>query len=357
MKILFSGGGTLGPVTPLIAMHETISFAYPEASFVWVGTGDGPERRLVDQAGIPFFEIASGKFRRYISFWNIFDFIRLCRGFIAALFLLTRERPNLCISAGGFVSVPVHWAAWMLGIPTWIHQQDVHVGLANRLMAPIANSITTALEASVSYFSKKKTTWIGNPVRKEIFLGDAALGRKMFGLTKDVPVILVTGGGTGSHRVNEMIVETMEKISDTAQVIHLTGLERSQELAERAEKHFSNYHVYRFFTTEMKDAYAVADIVISRGGFGTIAELAALGKAAILIPKPGHQEENVQFLEQAGAAVFVNETLSDGFLLAREIADLLDHPEKRKGLGEKLKEVLPVAGDERILEIVKKLVK
>lgn len=352
MKILFSGGGTLGPVTPLLAIHETIKEAYPDATFVWVGTKHGPERELVKAAGIQFRVLSSGKLRRYISVWNVVDIFRILFGFFQSLKLMFVENPDLCITAGGFVSVPVHWAAWMFGVPTWVHQQDVRVGLANRLMAPFARMITTALADSTKAFPKKKTFWLGNPVRQHVIDGDKRAALKRFGLTNELPIVFATGGGTGSMRVNQLIVEAVRHLKGRAQVIHLSGKERPQELVERAEKHVPHYRAYQFFTEEMKEAYAAADIVISRGGFGTITEIAALGKPAILIPKLGHQVENVRLLSDAGAVILVDEKTADGNYLAKIIRELLENTARMKRLGGRLRDMMPVAKKEDILHLV-----
>lgn len=357
MKIILSGGYTLGPVTPLLAIHDIIKDKYPEAEFLWIGTKTGPEKELIEKKGIRFKVIASGKIRRYFSIWNLVDLFKIKIGFWQSLKIMWKESPDLCISAGGFVSVPLHWAAWLFGVSTWVHQQDVHVTWSNKIMAPFAKKITTALESSLKDFSKRKTIWLGNPVRKEILSSTKEQGIKKFNLDKNLPTVFATGGGTGSLRVNQLIVEAVQHLKNHAQVIHLTGKERPQELADRAQKHFDYYQVFQFFTDEMKDAYGAADIVISRGGFGTITEIAALGKTAILIPKPGHQDENVDFLNKAEAVILVDEKTSDGNQLAMIIKNLLKDEIKRKQLSQKLQKMLPLAKKEKVLEIVNQLIK
>lgn len=357
MKIIFSGGGTLGPVTPLLAIHDVIKQKYPAAQFIWIGTKRGPERQLVEEKGILFTTLNSGKFRRYLSVWNVIDIFRIVIGFFQSLYLIWQENPSLCISAGGFISVPLHWAAWFFGVPTWIHQQDVEVGLANSLMAPVATRVTTSLEKSLKNFSQKKTEWLGNPVREEILAGSREVGLKRFNLRADQPVLFATGGGTGSMRVNQLIIQAVQHLKGHCQVIHLSGKERPQELVDRAVHLFDYYQVYQFFTTEMKDAYAVADVVISRGGFGTITEIAAWGKPAILVPKPGHQEENVKFLADAGAVISVDERTADGNYLAKTIRELLQDKIKQKQLANQLRKMMPLAHPENILRVVEELIK
>ncbi|OIO18902.1 MAG: hypothetical protein COY69_01590 [Candidatus Magasanikbacteria bacterium CG_4_10_14_0_8_um_filter_32_14] len=355
MKVLFSGGYTLGPVTPLLAIRETIQEKYPEAEFLWIGTKTGPEKKLIKEANIKFISIASGKFRRYFSLFNIFDVIKVIIGFFQSIKILWQENPDMCISAGGFVSVPLHFVAWIFGIPTWVHQQDIKIGLSNRLMAPLARVVTTSVEKNVKHFNKRKTSWLGNPVRQDILQGNKEKARELFHLKSDLPVVFATGGGTGSVKVNQMIVEAIQHLSGFVQMIHLSGKERPQELVERAKKYFSDYQVYQFFTEEMKHAYAIADIVVSRGGFATLSEIAALNKVAIIIPKPGHQEDNVEFLEKNKATILVNEITSNGLYLAKIIRDLLVDKEKQKELATNLQVLLPVAKKHNIIHIIEKL--
>lgn len=356
MKIIFSGGGTLGPVTPLLAMKEMIQEAYPHAEFLWVGTVNGPEKELVEKQGIRFRAITSGKLRRYISIWNFVDIFRLVAGFFQSLIFLWKQNPDVCISAGGFVSVPLHFAAFVLAIPTWIHQQDIQVGLANRLMGPLSTTITVATQNQIKNFSFKKTILLGNPIRRDLFEGNVDRARKLFGITSNLPVVFATGGGTGSLKVNQMVVEALSHLDGVCEVVHLSGKERPHDLTEQAARHSKLYHTYEFFTSEMKDAYALADIIISRGGFGTLTEIAALHKPAILIPKPGHQEGNVIFLTMANAAVMLDERNDNGLVLAGKIKELLQNKKMRYELSQNLFALLPPAKKENVVEILKKVV-
>lgn len=352
MKIVFSGGGTLGPVTPLLAIHEILKEKYPDGQFIWVGTKTGPERKLVEERGIVFMSFSSGKLRRYFSFLNIVDLFKITTGFFESLFFLKKEKPDLCISAGGFVSVPLHWAAWFLRIPAWVHQQDVEIGLSIKLMVPLARVITTALQQNTANFPAVKTRWLGNPIRQFVFSGYRHQAVIDFGLKGNLPVVFATGGGTGSERVNQLVVEAVQHLEGVCEIIHLSGLERSREKSEKVSTQYNHYHHFIFFSEEMKDAYAVADIVISRGGFGTLTEIAALGKPAIIIPKPGHQEENVKFLADAGAIILEDERTCSGVRLASIVKELLKDKQKMTMMGKKLNTLLPIAKKEEILNIV-----
>lgn len=346
----------MGPVVPLLAIAEIYHKHNPQAEFVWVGTENGPEKEIVEQYQIPFFIIISGKLRRYISLWNFFDIFKIIIGFFQSLFLLWHEKPNLVITAGGFVSVPLHFAAFTLGIPAWVHQQDSQAGLANKLMSYPARKITTALRETQKYFPERKTEWIGNPVRdlSVVSINDS---RYKFGIPDDAPVILAMGGGTGSSSINKLVMEALPAWPRDYHIIHLVGKERPRELQENAAKVFPNYHVYKFLKEEIKDAYAIADVVITRAGFATITELAALGKAAILLPMSHtHQEVNAKLLADHQAAVVMDERIADGLKLARTVVDLITYPETRQYLGERLRTVLPPAQPQKVIDIIEQLV-
>ena len=357
MKIVFSGGGTLGPVTPLLAIHEIIKEKYSDGRFIWVGTRKGPEKKLIEEKGIFFVSFSSGKFRRYFSFFNIIDVFKIIVGFFESLIFLKKERPDLCVSAGGFVSVPLHLAAWFLRIPTWVHSQDVEVGLSIKLMAPFASLITTALEKNAGNFSARKSKWLGNPIRSSVLAGDRNFAIAKFGLKGNLPVVFATGGGTGSENVNQAVAEAVQHLNGVCEIIHLSGLERSREMSDKIATQYDYYHNFIFFAGEMKDAYAAADIVVSRGGFGTLTELAALAKPAIIMPKPGHQEANVKFLALAEAIILADERTCSGVQLSSMIKELLKDKKKMESMGKTLNILLPLAKKDDILNIIDFLVK
>lgn len=352
MKIIFSGGGTLGPVTPLLHIYNVYKKEHPEAEFAWVGTKSGPEREVIEKNGIRFYIIGAGKWRRYFSWTNFGDIIRIIVAFFQSLVLVWHEKPDLMISAGGFVSVPLHYAATLLGVPSWIHQQDVRPGLAMKLMAPCADKITTALEPTARLFSPRKTMWLGNPAR-DVSCSNLDEARKFFGFKPEDRVIFALGGGTGSVTVNQMILEALPSWPKEWHIVHLLGKERPGDLSERAAKTFSNYHVYKFFTYEMAYAYALADLVIARAGFGTLTELAALKKCAVIIPMTGtHQEENAHFFSTHEAILELHGQLESGYRLAREVKDLMADEARRSTMGEKLHALLPRANESAIREVM-----
>lgn len=354
MKIIFSGGGTLGPVVPLLAIAQTVQKHEGQVEFLWIGTKTGPERKLVEENGIRYIPIWSGKWRRYFSILNLFDVFKFFVAFFQSLYILWREKPDLLVSAGGYVSVPLHAAGALLAIPEWVHQQDVQIGLANKLMFPFASKVTTALKETEDELKKFKAEWIGNPSRN--LEADPKMARKKFGLPDGVPVFFALGGGTGSTSINQLVVSALPQLNPSWQVIHLVGKERSSELSVKAAEVFPNYHVYEFFTEEMKDAYASADVVLARAGFSTLTELAALKKPAVILPMfDTHQEDNAKYFAEKDGIVLLQRGMNNGLKLSQIFRELVESPEERKRLGEKLNQLLPSAKEEKLIEIINKI--
>jgi UDP-N-acetylglucosamine--N-acetylmuramyl-(pentapeptide) pyrophosphoryl-undecaprenol N-acetylglucosamine transferase len=326
-RILLSGGGTAGSVTPLVALAEQIRRQRHDVEFRFIGTADGPEKVLAQAANIPFETIASGKLRRYWSWKNFSDLGRLWRGYKQAQSIIRSWRPQVAISAGSFVSVPVIWAAHRSGVATLVHQQDVRPGLANRLMAPAADIITVSFKSSAQAFAGRRTKWIGNPVRPEVLAGDKHKARQLFQLPEKRPVLLILGGGTGSSAINTMIGTMAYKLAKQWSIMHVTGPDR-----DFMELHDEHYQRFPFLTWQLPHAMAVADVVVSRAGLGSLSELAALSKAAIFIPLPGsHQEENARIITESMAGIVLDQRVSIESRLAEALERLrLDQPERQQ---------------------------
>lgn len=342
--ILFTGGGTLGPVTPLLAVAAEWRKRDPHVRFTWIGTPNGPEKVLVEAAKIPFVAFSAPKFDRTRWWtWPIAPFA-LVWSCVRAFKILADLEPSLMVSAGAYVSVPFAWAGKCCGVPIWIHQLDVIPGLANKLMAPVAKRISVTWEENVTQYGAKKTIVVGGMIRPFLRFGDAVTARELFGLRKDMPTVLVIGGGTGASRMNEMFATIGPDLTRHANVIHITG--RGKMLA--ALETIGDGYVAREFVGEgMADILAAADLVVCRAGMGTITELVALGKPAILLPLPGHQEANAKALEDRGAVEVLHHLTPQTLLQA--ILRYVENKEKRDALTTKIRAVFPTNGDERIV--------
>lgn len=296
-KIILTGGGTGGSVTPLLALVP--EFKEQGWETIWVGTRTGVEKNIVKNDNVPFYSIFSGKFRRYVSIKNITDPILVFFGFFQSLLLLTRLQADIVMSAGGFVSVPVVWAAWCLQIPVIIHQQDIKPGLANRLMSACASVITVTFEKSLQDY-KRKVVWVGNPVRHEFIKASEAVTEK----PQTLPMLLVLGGGTGSEALNNLVSESLFELTKQFFVVHVTGNKKLEK-----DLIHNNYQSHSFLQAEeMADVMKQATLVITRAGLGTLTELSFLSKPTIIIPMPNsHQEDNAEYFQEKKAAVVVSQ--------------------------------------------------
>jgi len=329
MHIIFTGGGTLGPVTPLIAVMHAIRAKRPDATFAWIGTEDGPEARVVREAGIDFRAIPAGKLRRYMDGRNLTDLVRIMRGVFEARRILKEVDASAVVSAGGFVAVPVAWAARSLGIPVHVHQQDVIPGLANKLTIPVAGSMSVALESSLDNFKKMQPVWTGNPVRSVVATGSRDEAIRVFGLDASVPTILAMGGGTGAARLNELVRGALPALLAHANVIHVAGPGKAE-----GERRAHRYAQEELLTDTLPHALAAADVVVTRAGMGALTELASLGKPVVIVPMAdSHQEANAVAYARASGAPFVAETKTDLATFAKVILDLLADEPRRAAIG------------------------
>lgn len=335
----------------------------PGVEFFWIGTKGGPERHLVEEQGIAFTALVSGKWRRYFSWRNVLAPFLVMAALVQAWRLLGRISPEAVLTAGSFVAVPVVWAAWLRRIPRFVHQQDVQIGLANRLMAKVATKVTVTWPDQAKEFIFHKTVVTGNPVRAEILLGNSARARERYKLEEGVPVVLIVGGGTGAKALNGLAAVAAPSLVEMSQIIHITGRGGKHEatvahLGKTLAAHAERYHVFEFVTSEMPDMLSVVDLVVARAGMGTISELSALGKAALLIPMPGtHQEDNARVCVEAEAAEELPQTALTSEIFVAEIRDLLRKPERRAELGENFKKLLPQGAAGKIVELVLGVVK
>ena len=344
-RILLAGGGSGGSATPVLAVAERLRALAPAAQLLLVGTRDGPERALAAAADVPFAALPAGKLRRYWSAQNLTDPLRVLGGLLLAVRLVRRFRPTVGFGAGGFASVPPLAAAALTGCPIHIHQQDALPGLANRLLTPLARSYSVSLPVTLDRFPDERTVLVGNPVRATVLRGESARAWSRFGLEPDLPLVLVTGGGTGALGLNRLVAEAAPRLTRHCQVVHLTGAGRATPAAEP----LARYRQLEFVTDEMADLLAAARLVVSRAGMGTLAELAALGKPALLVPMPNsHQAANARAFAERQAALVSEQHELDAERLAGIVVELLASPARLDELGARMRQAMPDGADERI---------
>lgn len=344
MHILMSGGGTLGPVTPLLAVAAELRKRDPNVHLSWIGTPNGPERLVVESSRIAFHALAAPKLDRYRRWtWPFMPFFMIV-SCVRALRLLRALKPDAVLSAGGFVSVPVVWMAWLLRVPSWIHQLDILPLLANKLMAPFARRVSVTFEESAKAFPAKKTIAVGGMIRKQLRAGERDVALQRYGFDAALPTVLVIGGGTGAQAINDAMTVIRPDLLHHMNVLHLVG--RGKLTAALEEAH-PNYVALEFLNEGIADAYAAADVVVCRGGLGTIMELAALGKAAIVIPiAEPFQEANARMLEERNAADVLWYLTPQ--ILAQALFRLIDTFDRREELAHNIRTLMPLNGDERI---------
>lgn len=325
----------MGSVMPLVATAEALKKETPKVQFFWFGTFYGIERAfLKERQELKFWPVCSAKLRRYFDWRLLFLPLGLLLGFLESFFLLLFIRPQLVVASGSFVQVPVMPAAWLLRIPILIHQQDVQPGLANLLVKYFATKISVMVPETAKFFPANKTILARNPLRAGLVEINDLRAKKFFNLETNVPVVLVLGGSTGALSLNEQIKTILSDLVEVAQVIHITGR------GKRIYFEHPRYHQYEFLGSEIFDAYAVADVVVSRAGMGVLTELQHFGSPTILVPMRGtHQDANAQYAAAAGAAILLEH--DDVNLLKEKIIGLLFNTEKRLELSKNMREFFP----------------
>lgn len=343
LKIALTGGGTAGHIWPVLDVAEEISKKIKGNDFIYLGSKEGLEAKLVPATNIKFFQVSSGKLRRYWSWQNLIDPVKIMMGFLQARKILKKERPKVLFAKGGYVTVPVVLAARSLKIPIVCHESDSVLGLANRILYRIVQKIMVSFPAH--YYSQKyqkKLFYSGLPVRRNFFRAQKFKGYQVFGLSDRLKTLLVTGGSQGAHFINQMILRICPEILKDFQIIHLTGIldfEQAKNVrANLPEDQKDHYKIYDFLSEEMPEAMAMADLIVSRAGANTLAEIAILAKPSILIPLPlaaaNHQNLNAQIFGENKAAVVLDQQKITPEKLLKTILDLLNHQVLLEQLGE-----------------------
>ena len=325
-KIILTGGGTAGHVTPNIAMIPRLKELGYEISYI--GTYNGIEKKLIEEIGIPYYGISSGKLRRYFDLKNFTDPFRVNKGFGDAKRILKQIKPDVVFSKGGFVTVPVVLMAAHLHIPVVIHESDMTPGLANKIALPKATKICCNFPETKELFSDRASV-TGTPIRQELFNGDKEKAREFCGFTDDKPTLLVVGGSTGSVAINKAIWGCLDELLKEFNVIHLTGKDKlNPDIKDK-----KGYVQYEFIKEQLPDMFALADVVISRAGANAICELLAIRKPNLLIPlskaaSRGDQILNAQSFEKSGYSYVIEEEAVSNETLLTGIREVYSNRDK-----------------------------
>ena len=316
-KIVLTGGGTAGHVTPNLALLPHLQNKGYEISYI--GSYEGIEKKLIADYDIPYYGISTGKLRRYFDPKNFTDPFRVIKGFAEAKKILKEIKPDIVFSKGGFVSVPVVRAAASLKIPCIIHESDMTPGLANKLCIPVAKKVCCNFPETLNHLPEGKAVLTGSPIREELAKGNKLAAYEVCGFTANKPVIMVIGGSLGSMAINKAVREALPTLLHDFQVVHICGKEKIDNLLLTTK----GYHQFEYLKAELKDIFAMADLVISRAGANAICEILALKKPNLLIPLPagssrGDQILNAASFEAQGYSMVISEDdLTKEFLVAK----------------------------------------
>ncbi len=308
-RIVLTGGGTAGHVTPNIALLPSLQEAGYE--IFYIGSYSGIESTLIKQQNIPYYGISTGKLRRYFDWQNFSDPFRVIHGYFQAKKILKKLKPDVIFSKGGFVSVPVARAAGKLHIHTIIHESDMTPGLANRLSIPVADKVCCSFPETVKYLPQDKAVLTGSPIRRELLEGDRSKGLAYLGWEdSSKPTLLVIGGSQGSAVINKALRQDLDLLLKDIRIIHLCGKGNLDNSLEGRE----GYVQLEYVTDELKDLFALADFVLSRAGANSICELLALRKPNLLVPlsaesSRGDQILNADSYQKQGYSLVLKEEL------------------------------------------------
>ncbi len=326
-KIILTGGGTAGHVTPNLALLPRLR--KDGWDIVYIGSKTGIEKELIEGAGVKYCAISSGKLRRYFDWKNFSDIFRVIAGIFQAIVIIAKERPKVVFSKGGFVAVPVAVGAFLNRVPFVAHESDMTPGLANKLAAPFAKKVCTTFPEAVKYIKGGKGVYTGTPIREELFKGSAQMGREFCGFGDKKPVLLIMGGSLGSVVINNAVKEVAEELTDNFYVAHLRG----KGNLDSSLDHLKDYRQFEYVNKELRDLLAASDIVLSRAGSNAISEFLALNKPMLLVPlskkaSRGDQILNAESFKTQGFAEVLEEEELDGKTLVNKVNLLYNNREK-----------------------------
>jgi UDP-N-acetylglucosamine--N-acetylmuramyl-(pentapeptide) pyrophosphoryl-undecaprenol N-acetylglucosamine transferase len=354
IRLLLTGGGTGGHLFPAIATAEAMCQRFPDTQVLFVGTSRKMDKSSLSQYGFRVRAIHCQGLKGKGLLDLLQALVLLPVSLMEAFWQIIRFRPHLVVGVGGYVTGPVVLAARILARPTLIHEQNSVPGLANRKLGWLATRICLSLPGSEEFFPKEKTVLTGNPVRRKILELAGQQDRKV----GEMMTILVLGGSLGAHRVNELVIEALTQQSALSlkdiEIIHQTGA-ADEEMVRSAYARAGIRATVAAFFRDMVEVYGKSDLLISRAGATTLAELAVLGKPAVLIPYPfaadGHQDHNARYYSDGGGAVVLVERELTGKKLAETLAALAGNPGLLQKMGQAMRALGRPDATERIVDV------
>jgi UDP-N-acetylglucosamine--N-acetylmuramyl-(pentapeptide) pyrophosphoryl-undecaprenol N-acetylglucosamine transferase len=345
MRIILAGGGSGGHLVPLVAVARKIREKVPEVELYFIGPKGKMEDDIMGRENIPIRNIMTGKLRRYFSLQNVVDLFKIPVGIIKSLWLLFVLMPDAIFSKGGYASFPVVVAGWFYRIPILIHESDSNPGLANSILGKFSDRVAVAYVEAEKYFPAAQVVLTGNPLRENINKGSAEKARQFFGLTESRKTIFVWGGSQGAKNINDRLLRILPQLMHKYQIVHQTGENNFKEVSRVAgELGFKvghdGYCAVPFLQEELIDVLAIADLIISRAGSTSIAEIAANKKPAIIIPletsASDHQRMNAYSLARVGGCVVMEENNMGEHMLLEKIDEIMESETLRSKLSENI---------------------
>ncbi len=350
-KIVLTGGGTLGHVTPHLALIPHLKEKGYEIHYV--GTENGMEAgKMKDVEGIVYHAVKSGKLRRYFSWQNFTDPFRVIAGAFQSAHLMGKIKPDVVFSKGGFVAVPVVFGAWLRRIPVLCHESDLTPGLANKLCKPFAKKFATTFPECAEALGKK-AEMTGTPLRPELFRGSREKGLEDAGFDGKKPVLMMMGGSSGAQRVNACLREALDELTKDFDVLHVCG----KGNLDASLDGLKGYTQVEFLDADLPDAMACTDLVLSRAGANALCEFQALGRPMLLIPYPkgasrGDQILNAKSLQKRGLCHVLMQENMTRETLVQAVRETWADKEK---LTEALRNAPPADGTNRVLELIEEI--
>jgi len=352
-KIIMTGGGTAGHVTPNVALIPSLK--KNGFQVIYIGSKDGIEKEIIKHENIPYFEISSGKLRRYFDIKNISDPFKVLKGVLDAWKIISKEKPDVIFSKGGFVAVPVVIAASMKKIPVVCHESDITPGLANRLAAPFSDKVCVTFRESLQYIKGNKGILTGSPIREEIFRGSRLKGFEICGFTGEKEIIFIMGGSLGSKVINDVIRKNLDELLNEFDVIHICGKGNIDKKLIAVEGYFQ----FEYVSEDLPHLMTAADYIVSRAGANSIFEFLALKKPTLLIPlskkaSRGDQILNANSFKKEGYALVIEEEDIKTESFMSKIKEL---KENKRVLIKNMSQGKDKVGNDAVIQVIMKAVR